>query len=145
MATAPQGGTSGKRQRGHRGGGKQRAQGNATLTGPATSTAVTKTVTPSSTPQYASPAPQSMGTAFTFQPGSITCVLSRTSPQSGLISAWDSLRLANRPCGWALLKAGCRPKPGTSCLKSHDPKHQDAAAVAKVKAACTPDLLSQMH
>ena len=63
---------------------------------------------------------------------------------SGVIQAWDSLRLPNRPCGWLLFTNGCKPKAGSTCSRSHDLAHQDAASVAKVKAAVTPAMLAAM-
>ena len=80
---------------------------------------------------------------FTFQPGSLTCVIARDQTATGLIQAWDSLRLPCHPCGWMLTLDGCTK--GTKCTRSHDAAHQDAAAIAKIKAACTPALLAKMH
>ena len=125
--------SAGKRQRGSRGGKDAKAKAN-------------------SAPQQAAQAPatapvqaQRAAGCFSLQPKTLTCMVSRDGKPNGVVQAWDSLGLPNRPCGWTLFKAGCKPKPGQTCAKSHDPAHRPAAEVAKIKAACDDDMLKLMH
>ena len=83
--------------------------------------------------------------AYSLAPGYLTCALAKGGAANGVIQAWDSLCLPNRPCGWLLLTSGCKPKPGMTCSRSHQLSDFDPAQVAKIKAACTPAMLAQLH